>query len=130
VSVKPKRADLAVAAAILCAAAALAFCLYGGSPRDGGLEAVVLRGGAELRRIDLSALSEPVTLDIDGAYPLTLSAERGRIRFLTASCPDRVCVHTGWLDAGGRAAACVPAGVLLRVEGVPSAPGGVDTVAS
>lgn len=61
---------------------------------------------------------------------VTLQVEDGRIRFVESGCPDKVCVHTGWLSRGGQTAACLPAGVILRVEGGPDADAhGVDIVA-
>ncbi len=48
---------------------------------------------------------------------VTLRVEDGRVRFTHSDCPDKVCVHTGWLSRAGQTAACLPAGVLVRVEG-------------
>lgn len=67
-----------------------------------------------------------LSLDADGDYPfdgrdglhIILQVKDGRVRFLQSGCPDKVCVHTGWLSQAGQTAACLPAGILLRVEGV------------
>lgn len=56
---------------------------------------------------------------------VVLEVSEGRIRFEQSGCPDQICVRSGWLSAAGDMAACVPAGVAVRVTG--TAP--VDMVA-
>ncbi len=41
----------------------------------------------------------------------------GRARVVRADCPDHVCVHTGWITRAGETIACVPNGVVVRIEG-------------
>jgi len=43
--------------------------------------------------------------------------EDGKIRFQESNCPDQVCVNTGFVHRAGEIAACVPAGVLVRIVG-------------
>ena len=52
----------------------------------------------------------------------------GAARFAEAGCRNRICVLTGWIERAGEIAACVPNGIvlLLRGEGSPKRPGGVD----
>jgi hypothetical protein len=47
-----------------------------------------------------------------------LRIEGGRVRFIDSPCPNKVCVHAGWLEHGGDAAACIPNGVSIRLGGV------------
>lgn len=49
-------------------------------------------------------------------YHYILRFEGGRVRVLTADCPDKVCVVTGWLSKPGQLAACVPGRLLVRIE--------------
>lgn len=42
----------------------------------------------------------------------------GKVRFLVSDCPNQVCVNTGFISISGQIAACVPAGVLVRIAGV------------
>lgn len=81
------------------------------------LTAVVSQDGQELARIKLTGLAEPIVLPYGGHYPGVILAENGRIRFQEAECPDHVCVDTGWLSQSGGIAACLPARVLIRLEG-------------
>lgn len=51
------------------------------------------------------------------ASVLTVEVKNGRVCVKDSTCPDRVCVHSGWLSEHGQTAACVPAGVSVRVIG-------------
>lgn len=52
-----------------------------------------------------------------------ISVRGGRVGFAHSDCPDRVCVHAGFLSLPGQTAVCLPNRVVLRVvakEGAPS----------
>jgi hypothetical protein len=84
---------------------------------DGDLIAVVSQNGRVLHRIALSGIQEPIEIEVDGAYHNHIIAENGRIRFDDSNCPDKICVHTGWLDRAGQSAACLPNKTLIVIEG-------------
>ena len=46
-----------------------------------------------------------------------LFIQDGQIKFQESNCPDQVCVATGFINRSGEIAACVPAGVLVRIVG-------------
>lgn len=48
---------------------------------------------------------------------VVIRIEDGRACFEESGCPDQICVHSGWLSSAGQSAACVPAGVALRIIG-------------
>lgn len=64
-------------------------------------------------------LSQDTTLSLTGAGGLAVTVEvrGGAARFAASGCPDQVCVNTGWLSRPGDTAACVPAGMVLRIDG-------------
>ena len=39
----------------------------------------------------------------------------GRVRFVDSPCPNKQCVHTGWLNQGGEVAVCLPNKVSVQV---------------
>ncbi len=82
-----------------------------------GKTAVITQNNVILKRIRLDQLTERFTMDYAGQYPGTLEAENGSIRFSYAECPDQVCVHTGWISRPGQIAVCLPAGVIIKIEG-------------
>lgn len=45
----------------------------------------------------------------------TLKIENGRIRFLTSSCPNKICVHSGWHHKVG-GFACAPNGIVVELK--------------
>ena len=57
---------------------------------------------------------------------VVIRVEGGRARFEESGCPDQICVHSGWLSSAGQSAACVPAGIALRLTGEED--GGLDAV--
>ena len=57
---------------------------------------------------------------------ITLEVKNGAVQFVASDCPHHLCVHTGALQQVGASAACVPAGITVRVIGQS---GEVDAVA-
>ena len=84
-----------------------------------GGEAVVTTPDGET----VLSLNRPGTYAFAGKDGLTvqLAVEEGRIRFLSSGCPDKVCVRSGWLSRTGQTAACLPAGVVVRVQAADDA---------
>lgn len=98
---------------------AIGSLLLGMGPKlsTGSETAEVWQNGRLVRVINLGSLSSPLEFELDGAYHDKLIAEKGRIRFAWADCPDKVCVNTGWLTKPGQSAACVPNRVLVKIVG-------------
>lgn len=88
-------------------------------PSAPGVSAEIIRDGTRCVTIDLTD-PERHTYTFDGAYPLTIVAENGAVWFAEASCPDRVCVQSGKLTRAGESAACLPAGIVVRICGASS----------
>ncbi len=88
-------------------------------------------------RVEITGPEGTVSLSLseEGRYPFTgqdgiqvlVEVQDGRVRFAESGCPDKVCVHTGWLSRAGQTAACLPAGILIKVEKADG--DGVDAVA-
>ena len=63
-------------------------------------------------------LSRNNTLHVHG--PLgdsVIEIRQGRARFVSSPCRGQVCVHTGWLQAAGDIAACLPNRISLTLHG-------------
>lgn len=92
-------------------------------PRRVGREVLVTSPMGETRY----SLSQPSEFSVSGADDLTLTIqiENGRVRVSHSDCPDRLCVHSGWLSQSGQAAVCVPAAVSVRIIGGEAAVDGV-----
>lgn len=53
-------------------------------------------------------------------------AENGEIKFVSSQCHDKICIAAGALSHKGDTAACLPAGVLVRIISGEASP--VDVV--
>lgn len=105
------KADLLFAAVILTAAVLLVFLLRPRSKAE-PLAAVV----------DFGGITEVLPLDKDydylydvGSYVVHLQVKDGTISFQDSQCPDHVCEQFGQLSEEGAWAACVPAGVYVKL---------------
>lgn len=38
----------------------------------------------------------------------TLQVAGGRLRFTASPCSNKLCIHSGWIEYGGEAVACLP----------------------
>jgi len=74
--------------------------------------------GRLIERINLDTVTTPYEFTIEsdlGAYN-TISVERGRICVVDASCPDHVCINTGWLSNGTIPIVCLPNELVIQAE--------------
>lgn len=93
--------------------AVLSFLFF--STRDNGSVALIERNGSVLYTVHLQQGDGETRYVISGDYPLVICAENGEIRFAEASCPDHCCIRYGKLSKNGEIAACLPAGVVIRI---------------
>ncbi len=107
-----RRGDLFLAGTVL----ALALLLLLGAQllRQPGCTAVVITPDGEFTL----PLDIPTVRTVEGRnhISLTLEVAGGQIRVKTSGCPDQICVGTGWLSSAGQTAACVPAGIAIRIS--------------
>ena len=108
-----KKADIILAAVLLIVGAAL--LIWRLLPSD-GVTAVIYCGGSEIQRIDLTK-TEQLTVTPDSDPEVVIKVDNGAIYFERADCPDKLCVKAGKLTRPGETAACLPAGVVIRLEG-------------
>jgi len=67
-------------------------------------------------RLSLTGDYEREFVGKDG-HRLTVVVANGAVSVKRSTCPDQVCVQTGALSKAGACAACVPAGIVVTVEG-------------
>lgn len=111
-----KYGDFLVILAIILIAVLFVVSFYEGNTDE--KIAIVSQNGIVLDRIELNKISDRYEINYFGEYPGTIEINNGRIRFLHADCPGQVCVNTGWIDRPGQIAVCLPAGVIIKIEGV------------
>lgn len=108
-----RRGDIAAACAVLVTALLAALFFWFGQEAPTRVSVQTPDGVATY------SLSQARTLEIKGDNDIVLVVEigEGYARVRESACPDQVCVHSGKLSHSGQVAACVPAGVCVKILG-------------
>ena len=112
---KWNRFDALVALAVVLLAVVSALCFYLPKNQSGALTVVIDISGQEVRRVPLSDFTE-ATVTSRG-YTLHIAAEGGAVSVTDSDCPTQDCVHTGAISRAGQSIVCLPAQVVVHLEG-------------
>ena len=83
---------------------------------ENDLYAYIDFNGEIVREINLTKASdEEFEIRALADHVVKFQIEDHKIRFLESECPDKICVHTGWLSRENDIAACLPNRVTLFV---------------
>ena len=85
--------------------------------RSHGGEAVVTVDGEEVLRAPLSEPRTYIRQDQSGEVLNTVVIRDGRVCVESANCPDKICVHTGWIEYDGQLIVCLPHKLIVTVVG-------------
>ncbi len=98
---------------VSCVAAAAVYLSHGSGHIVG-----IYQNGEPVKRIHLDTVTTPyqITIEADGGGYNVISVEQGRICVSAASCPDHVCVETGWLCDGAIPIVCLPNRLVIQLE--------------
>lgn len=124
---RPTAPDGLVVLAVVLLAAGLAFFQWRGGQAE-GLTAVVSIDGAEIDRFSPEALPESSRTYANNGYALEVVCGEEGLRVARSDCPTQDCVHTGTITRSGQSIVCLPARIIIRLEGGAAAPGDVDAV--
>ena len=127
------RADALVALVVALLAIVSALLFYVPRTQDGQLTVVISVGGQEYSRIPLAQLPDaPTRIDGCNGYTLWLSpscndligSDGIGVCVSESDCPSQDCVHTGAIRRAGQSIVCLPAQVVVHLEGAaaPDAP--------
>ncbi len=118
---KFNRFDALVALIIALLAVVAALWFYLPRSQSGQLTVVISVAGEETRRVPLSDFTE--TTVTGGGYTLRVSTRDGGVAVTDSDCPTQDCVHTGVITRAGQSIVCLPAQVVVHLEGTaPDAP--------
>ena len=85
---------------------------------DDGLQAVIVADSTEVERIALDTLKEPTERLVEAnGYQLHLLLSPDGIVMTESDCPTQDCVHTGTIRRSGQSIVCLPARVVVTLEG-------------
>lgn len=79
--------------------------------------AIITVDGKVEKEIDLT-LQEDCIITLKTDPVVTLQVKDHKIRFIKSKCPDGTCEKMGFLSNTGQTAACIPAKVIVTVEGL------------
>lgn len=141
---KPTPWDGLVVLAVVLLAAGCLLALHRGAGQEAGeLTAVVTIDGREADRFAPGDLLESprtyahngYTLEVAAALegeasPLSAQKSGGvpGLRVVRADCPTQDCVRTGTIARSGQSIICLPARIIIRLEGGGADRGGPDIV--
>lgn len=119
---KFNRRDALVALAVALLAAATALLFYLPRAQSGQLTAVITQHGQVVRRVAVSGMDKEQVIELDdGTYHLTVRVGGDGAYVSDSDCPTQDCVHTGHIHRAGQSIVCLPAQVVVYLEGTPAA---------
>lgn len=101
-------------------------CFYFyGVKKEQGVRALIYKDGELIKTVSLEDVSEAYEFEIrDGDSFNLIRVEEGRIRVVSASCPDKVCVNSGYISDGVMPIVCLPNKLVIEIEGAEGAADG------
>ena len=120
-NLKPTLWDALVVLAVIVLGVVVAISVYGGKGANGALTCVITDHGSEVQRIDMSALDDAEYLEIDGDYHLTVKLSPDGVEVTGSDCPHQDCVHTAPIARAGQSIVCLPAQIVIHLEGTSTA---------
>ena len=126
---RPNGWDILVAGVVVLLAAVCAALFWTGGGETGDLIALVSVDGEELEQVSLSALTGPEerTYTHNG-YTLHVTFTADSAQVTVSDCPTQDCVHTGEITRSGQSIVCLPARLIIQLEGGATEDGGPDLV--
>lgn len=125
---RPNLWDGMVVLAVVVLAVVCAAGIWRGSGNQESLTAVISVDGTEVERISLAQTGETRRTVHGGGYTLEICLTDTEVWVEQSDCPTQDCVHTGHISRSGQSIVCLPARVVIELEGGPATDNGLDTV--
>ena len=131
---RPTLWDGLVVLLTLALAIGSAVVIWGGQENTDDVTVVVSVDGVEVERCPLAELADSdrvyshngYTLKVGMSYPVY--PDKPCIRVVESDCPTQDCVHTGEIYRAGQSIVCLPARIIVALEGTPVSGDGPDLV--
>lgn len=118
-NLKPTLWDALVVLAVIVLGVAVALTVYGDKGTDGALTVVISAQGETLEQGTLLELSGTHTYANRG-YTLTVEIADGTVNVTDSDCPGHDCQHTPPISHAGQSIVCLPAQIVIHLEGTPA----------
>lgn len=123
---RKKAVLLAAALLIIAVLCCVRIYITGHAVPSGGqaLYADLYQNGELLQTIRLDTVTGEYTFEItgDAGATNTVCVRRGSIAIVSASCPDQICVHQGFISTSLLPITCLPNRLVIRVREEASTP--------
>ena len=121
--------DAAVALAVVALAVFCIAVVWQQGSETESLTVVVTVDGEEALRCPLEQFSGEQQYSGGNGYTLTVSrADSAGIQVAKSDCPTQDCVHTGTISRSGQSIVCLPARIIVALEGESGGADGPDVV--
>ena len=128
---RPNRWDGMMAVLIMVMAIVCGVLIWGGHQTSGELSVVVSVDGEEVERCALAEFPDRQREYSANGYTLTVALtanDRPGIQVIHSDCPTQDCVHTGVITRAGQSIVCLPARIIIQLEGGSVSGNGPDLV--
>lgn len=85
----------------------------------------IISDGKVVRTVDLNAARDEIFSIEYGGSTNTVEIKDGKIRVQSAECPDKTCVHMGWLKSSAMPIVCLPNHLVIEFVNTDD---GVDAI--
>ncbi len=113
-----KKGDRVVIIVILIFLFSFAIINFLKSEEETNTLAVIEMNGQEYKTIELYAEMEKkdIIVEINKDKYFTIIAEEGKIKMAESTCPNKICVNTGWISQIGESIICLPYKTAIYIE--------------
>ncbi len=88
-------------------------------PTD-NLNCVVKVSGEQVYSISLDDIDATQEYYVDSQYPLTVVLSNDKVYVHSATCPDKLCEHSGAIKRAGQSVVCLPSKVSVTLKSTNS----------
>lgn len=85
---------------------------------NSNITADIFQNGVLIQSIDLSAVTESYTFTATGENNCCneIEVRPGSIGIISANCPDKLCVHQGFIDSSLLPVTCLPNRLVIQIR--------------
>lgn len=104
-----KAFDIIIFAAVVIIAVSSAVLLFKGTGKTAKIY-------VDNELVKTVSLQKDIELDLNLEMNNIIVVNGGKIAVVSADCPDKTCVMTGYIDTSGQSIVCIPSKLVIKVE--------------
>ncbi|MDR1000735.1 MAG: NusG domain II-containing protein [Clostridiales bacterium] len=112
---------------LIIAIVSVGLLVYNNLRQSENVTAQILVNNAVVTTVELSTYTQ---FSLPGHEQIVFNINNDGIAFAASDCPDKVCVHTGYISHAGQTAVCLPNRVAIRIVERIFDPDAPDAVAN